>query len=294
MRQFGITNETLPNMEAADGLRFAPPLRPHDVRRTRNLTWVIVSAMDKEQIKKLIDDPELFPGIHNYCDRWCERCPLTKRCAVFAMEQAESTDPSTHDPENEAFWLRLKGTFNATLELLEEIAQEAGVDIDTLAPEEDAAIESLIDRETGEHELVRVAMEYMRLVGEWFEQADGQTGDIAKEAGQESKAAELKDIEQVILWYHAFICVKLRRAVQQEFRGRPAWLNDMPKDSDGSAKIALTAIDRSIAAWWRMRAYFPRRKERLLNLLVRLERLRRGTERAFPNARAFVRPGFDE
>jgi len=73
--------------------------------------------MDKGQIKKLIDDTELLPGIHNYCDRWCERCPLTKRCAVFAMEQAESTDPSTYDPDNEAFWLRLKGTLDATCQL---------------------------------------------------------------------------------------------------------------------------------------------------------------------------------
>ena len=23
-------------------------------------------------------------GIFNYCDRWCERCPLTSRCRVFA------------------------------------------------------------------------------------------------------------------------------------------------------------------------------------------------------------------
>lgn len=23
-------------------------------------------------------------GIFNYCDRWCERCPLTNRCRLFA------------------------------------------------------------------------------------------------------------------------------------------------------------------------------------------------------------------
>ena len=250
--------------------------------------------MDKVQIKKLIDNPELIPGIHNYCDRWCERCPLTKRCAVFAMEQAESADPSTYDPENEAFWLRFKGTLDATLEMLQEMAREAGVDLDSLVAEEDAAKESRVNRETGEHELVRAAMEYMRMVGEWFELADGQTGDSTTEADPESKAADLKEMEDVILWYRAFICAKLRRAVQREGRGQPDSLNDMPEDSDGSAKIALIAIDRSIAAWWRMRAYFPKRIDRKLNFLVRLDRLRRGVEKAFPNAGAFVRPGFDE
>ena len=23
-------------------------------------------------------------GVYNFCDRWCERCPLTSRCRVFA------------------------------------------------------------------------------------------------------------------------------------------------------------------------------------------------------------------
>ncbi|HTV00428.1 MAG TPA: hypothetical protein VMF13_07835, partial [Luteitalea sp.] len=34
-------------------------------------------------------------GIFNYCDRWCERCPLTSRCRVFAstVEMDASDDP---------------------------------------------------------------------------------------------------------------------------------------------------------------------------------------------------------
>ena len=31
----------------------------------------------------LTDNPNLISGIHNYCDRWCERCPLTARCLVY-------------------------------------------------------------------------------------------------------------------------------------------------------------------------------------------------------------------
>ena len=30
--------------------------------------------------------------VHNYCDHWCERCPLTHRCAIY--------DPSTEHNKN--------------------------------------------------------------------------------------------------------------------------------------------------------------------------------------------------
>ena len=36
-------------------------------------------------------------SIFNYCDRWCERCPLTARCRVFAMS-AEQEFESDHGP----------------------------------------------------------------------------------------------------------------------------------------------------------------------------------------------------
>ena len=42
-----------------------------------------------------------------------------------------------------------------------------------------------------------------------------------------------------------------------------------------------------------MREHFPERTDDLLNFLVHLDRLRRAAEKEVPNARSFVRPGFD-
>jgi hypothetical protein len=66
-----------------------------------------------------------------------------------------------------------------------------------------------------------------------------------------------------------------------------------PKDSDGSAKVTLIAMDRSIGAWGTMREHFLEKTDSILDLLVLLDRLRRKTEQHFPEARSFVRPGFD-
>ena len=67
-----------------------------------------------------------------------------------------------------------------------------------------------------------------------------------------------------------------------------------PKDSDGSAKIALIAMDRSISAWAGLREALGDEADGILDLLASLTKLRSAAEGVFPKARAFVRPGFDQ
>jgi hypothetical protein len=43
-------------------------------------------------------DPDFIDFIDAYCDRWCERCPLTHKCAAFAREN----DPEGIDDCSEA------------------------------------------------------------------------------------------------------------------------------------------------------------------------------------------------
>jgi len=53
-------------------------------------------------------------------------------------------------------------------------------------------------------------------------------------------------------------------------------------------------MDRSISAWGEILKFFPDQEENILSLVAHLDRLRNRTEAEFPDARAFVRPGFDE
>jgi hypothetical protein len=57
--------------------------------------------------------------------------------------------------------------------------------------------------------------------------------------------------------------------------------------------VALIGIDRSIAAWRLMQLSLPERAASIVPLILQLERLRNRLEKAFPEARSFVRPGFD-
>jgi hypothetical protein len=66
------------------------------------------------------------------------------------------------------------------------------------------------------------------------------------------------------------------------------------RDSSGSAKVALIAVERSLAAWVALREMFPEETDSILEILVHLDRLRRSLKKRFPRAKSFKRPGFDD
>jgi len=49
--------------------------------------------MDKDKLIEMAENPDLIPGIYNYCDRWCERCTFTSRCLTFLTEEEKRESP---------------------------------------------------------------------------------------------------------------------------------------------------------------------------------------------------------
>ena len=110
-----------------------------------------------------------------------------------------------------------------------------------------------------------------------------------------AEAATVSNAIEVVRWYQPQIYVKLMRAVLGKVEGEElAEKEGFPKDSDGSAKVALIGIDRSIAAWVMMLSLFPEKEDATFKNLVLLEKLRKMTEKEFPDARSFHRAGFDD
>lgn len=244
--------------------------------------------MRRRTLTDLANNPDLISGIYNYCDRWCERCPLTSRCLVYATEQEDNEVFENHDDRNEAFWQRLGAIFYETRELIIEWANAANVDLNGHSDEDEVhqhRKRQLVDN----HPLTRAGKKYANAAGDWFRELD-QTMDLERESSD-----GLEDAREVIQWYQYQIAVKTMRALS----GRKEELEDgelshLPKDSDGSAKVALIGIDRSIAAWRLMQLSLRGRDGSIVPLILQLERLRNRLEYSFPAAREFIRPGFDE
>ena len=125
--------------------------------------------MKKEEIKKLAENKDLIPGIYNYCDRWCERCAFTSRCMNFAMSRKYTDDPEASDITNEKFWQNLSEIFKVTRDMLEESAEELGIDLDAIDFEETSREEGIKDKIVQNHECCRAAKKYYEMVDEFFE-----------------------------------------------------------------------------------------------------------------------------
>jgi len=250
--------------------------------------------MDKKYIKKIAKNPAFIPGIYNYCDYWCERCPFTSRCMNFAFSEKQFPDNESRDIKNKLFREKLSEVFQLTLEMLKESALEKGIDLNSIK------FESIKKekKDTEEEKCHLSAQKYSEMVENWFKssvhlfkQKEEELSLIAEletpNIDPAKEAVNIKDALEIIRWYQYQIHSKLIRAIEGDSY-------EPQRDKNGSAKVALIAIDRSIASWGEIHRHFPECEDETLDFLVHLDRLRRKVEKIFPKARKFVRPGFDE
>jgi hypothetical protein len=263
--------------------------------------------------------PDFIDGIFNYCDRWCERCPLTARCRQFAMEQEINRGG---DLQNAEFWasLELHVPDNSEFEaLLAEAAEEAEEDEDWSSSLDDPfdAEENEFDRAQN-NPLSQAAFAYAHAVRDWI--ATAGLRDRERPAGIPATLNRDEALD-VIEWYSLQIGVKLTRAASGQLAVDDAaayagadpetaeeeeldalWEDDITSglrdaersDRDGSAKVALIGIERSLGALTILRRELPADEPSIRKLLQQLARLRIEIDRLFPGARTFVRPGFDD
>ncbi len=254
--------------------------------------------MDEKRLREMAGDPRFIAGIYNYCDRWCERCGYTSRCLNFAIGQEEFADK-----DDDEQWQALGRLMRQTATMVRKDAKEEGIDLEE-AVEETREVDQLIQQDYDEQPCCRDAKVYMESVSAWFDGAkevfESEKEEISEalrlelpQTDPEQTAHTLNDATETIRWYQHQIYVKLIRA------GRGIACSEDPADfvlddANGSAKVALIGMDRSIQAWDTLYRTLGDGQDGILDILVRLERLRKKTEATFPGARQFIRPGLDE
>lgn len=264
--------------------------------------------MKKEDLFEMAKNPNNIPGIYNYCDRWCERCSFTSRCLSYQSSEEYAEDTEANDISNEKFWNRINENLQLAFEMLQEDAEKQGIDI-TISEEEAEDNKRQLDQEQQEaedHLCAKLTKQYIDLAKNWLD----SSSELFKNKGEElikvdsmdlpnrspeSEAALIEDALEAVQWYMMQIHVKTMRGLLGREKD-DAWFDSegFPRDSDGSAKVALIGIDRSIGAWGLLLNELPDEESRLLPILRLLERCRKSVESEFPQARDFVRPGFDE
>ena len=245
--------------------------------------------MNKDELIKEARNPKYISGIFNYCDRWCERCQFTSRCLNYMIGKGNYSDLEKHDISSAEFWEGFANLMKDTLEMLQDKAKEIGIDLDSVETDKSEKSAENVFHLTSE-----MANKYITLVDDWFDftQYVYEDSEVYQKLNNSKEAVvKFDDITQIIRWYQMQIYVKLQRALDGE---ETDFSENFPKDSDGSAKVALIGIDRSLGAWTKMLEFFPDRKKKLMEIITFLKRLCSIVEKKFPQAREFVRPRFDE
>jgi len=260
---------------------------------------------------------DFIPGIYNYCNRWCERCIYTEKCMNYASEKVFMKEIEKEKKreksmeENKDFWDQVNKIIEEAAELFDEevplIKNDNSFLFDQWEDDEDAE-EAMKEHEekrakAKDQQMSKVALKYEKTAHKWFEERkeilkqdyNPDTKDFnVSYPGivDEHELKQLTESVEVILWYHIQIWIKINRALtgiyEEEEDGD--MFDGFPKDSDGSAMVALTGIESSIGAWNYLRSKLTSERETITPIIRMLLWLKMEVEKVFPNAKDFVWP----
>jgi hypothetical protein len=247
-----------------------------------------------------------IPSIYNYCDRWCERCAFSNRCEVGIQEMKSKVQ---HDMNTEAFWEEIGKNFDKAIEMLHKAAKERGIEISELNPEEEKAHrakEKKKQKEIDDTALIALSLQYTDLAHEWLKENKELDDkglelishlELGVKTGEQTEeiTLQIKESLEIIQWYLFFFYIKFQRAMSGKIEEHE-WDKEhgFQTDTNGSAKVALIAVERTMGAWLKMLELGAFDEDKCLDLLALLEQIKNAAIKEFPDAFKFVRAGFDE
>lgn len=253
----------------------------------------------------------LVPGIYNYCDRWCEKCKLTTRCLSYMMKSKieEKGELNLKDEilrQHENIWELLKNVFDSTYEVLQELADERGMEVEDIYETENIDREffrddfcSMIKDNEKVHylietsDIVKICLIYESLADECLEKVFGILDEKDWKKGCEGEVNTTEALD-IINWNVDVIPIKMRRALYGHYCGDSSMSEEEKRnDYNGSAKVALNGIENSVKAWEVLLLYCPSVEAEVKHIIMVLEQLSRDISKWFPQAPGFLRPGFD-
>jgi hypothetical protein len=218
-------------------------------------------------------DPRIIPGVHHYCDEWCDYCPVTERCLAFrcTAEWRRVRKRSSHEP-----------TFASAAEAItftREISEVEGTSTEEL--------DTMMKAPPGRSE-IRTADPLAETA--WRYAIAAALFLNMHPPAPAARAAAAPSPVEIVLWYHVRIYMRVFRALVARER-TAAGRADRTEEALGCAKLALICAERSRAALPALvrpdTAHQVHQLERCLDGIVL------GIEERFPDARAFVRVGLD-
>ncbi len=260
---------------------------------------------------------DFIPGIYNYCDRWCERCIYTDKCRLFATENIIKEDITKKKEQeqsierNKSFWNRIHKIIEEVEDLYDEpdvTEDDATIPLFGKSEEDEEAEEAMKEYEAfrnkaAQHPLTKAASDYSTRAYQWFKQREGTLKQHYNQTTKEFRVTcqgitdkevlqKLTGAVEIILWYEFQLSIKIKRAftsLNQE-EAEPEFFEGIQKDSEGSARVALIGINRSISSWSYLLHHLETERESIRPMIKTLMQLKMKMEQNFPGAMNFKWP----
>lgn len=246
-----------------------------------------------------MNEENFISGIYNHCDRWCERCIFNDKCRLYFNEKKQFN--ALEDKED--FLKIVSQNFEKTLNMLKEIADEKGIDLDNLEDDGSFEIEEQKSEAARKHPLSKKAYDYSDKVMKWFKSNSHlnvfknkylKNIDLGIELDESDKAIRMIDeASNIIQWYQFQIHVKLASAINS-YPHDPEFENEMENMHHSSAKIALIGVENSIKAWHSMMQYTENEEDFIIDTVLMLQNIKAQIHKKFPLLQKYKRPFFND
>jgi|GEM_PF-1044875 len=266
---------------------------------------------EKPEEKKAVDTG-FVAGIYNYCDRWCDRCKFQDKCMSYTLgtRVRARTKPTPDTPsvldDKEYMMARLKLIFDTTQQVLRELAQERNVPVEEIYHVENLSKRTYWGEDyedlVGDDERIscQVANDDIALCCRIYDTLGGTCLDRVNKQLEEDSTLNTPEVEEaveVVSWYLDIMRGKFKRALYGYFSCSLKTAEESVQekfDFQGSAKVALLALQASQEAWGKLLQLLPSCERDIRHLLIVVKQLELDVHRCFPNVLAFKRPGLDE
>ncbi|PIR93437.1 hypothetical protein COT99_00800 [Candidatus Falkowbacteria bacterium CG10_big_fil_rev_8_21_14_0_10_43_10] len=182
------------------------------------------------------DNKKFELGIYNYCDRWCERCPDTAKCFLYAKEQTTKKKHLERGENPNDLDIMMKDiieSFRETHELLEAQMKKMEIIKQDLAESPEPEEEPDFDK----HPLVKKGRRYFELTHKFLNEFTFERQRMIMQFGIEISIDDISEEIKIISWYHSLLPSKCWRLLYDlyEIERETDWelkkiqLNDLPK-----------------------------------------------------------------
>jgi hypothetical protein len=204
-------------------------------------------------------------NVSSFCDRWCARCALSARCELFVKNNSD----------------RWTTTADSRRSLLEQVEMMHGVaqKHPAQALPRDADCKLPTDLEPSS---MRPSPDVVR---------NSAALHRKRQRARFSANASVRMAVETIEHFTLFVPVKMLLCLGTVSRDGPG---SQQSDANGWGKAALLGLERMRSAWTLLVDTNHYSESDVAPFLSEISLMQRNLERTVPNARAFVRPGFDE